>query len=412
MRIGTGTGRIIAALAIALGGIGLAVWAGAGLTGALLACLAGMAALAIALRPQPMHTPEPPARGEGAGLPHISDLLDAVSTPLLIVRNGHVRLANHAARTLLGQHIEGGDIRLAIRHPAAAERLTAAEAEAISEEVELAGIGSVDSLWSMNVSPVPPDSLLVRLTDLSTARAVEKMRADFVANASHELRTPLATLLGFLETLEDEAAAGDHKTRRRFLTIMSEEAARMRNLIDDLMSLSRIEADRFTAPAETVDLLPLLESVFNACRGFAESRGSALTIENRSSRTIVSGDRAQLAQLFNNLVTNALKYGRPGTPVRVQLTETGTGLIRARVIDEGEGIAAEHLPRLTERFYRVDPGRSRAGGGTGLGLAIARHIALRHRGQLEIASEPGKGTSVSVCLPLSEASGPRPGPSS
>jgi two-component system phosphate regulon sensor histidine kinase PhoR len=251
----------------------------------------------------------------------------------------------------------------------------------------------------MVATRLPDGSRLVRLGDLSQTRAAEQMRADFVANASHELRTPLATLLGFLETLEDEEAAGDPATRQRFLKIMSGEATRMRALVDDLMSLSRIEAERFAAPTDPVDMLRVAEGVRDSVAELAKTRNSEVAIENEARATIVPGDRAQLAQLLNNLVTNALNYGRPGTPVRIRLEEAGGGLLRVRVIDHGEGIAPEHIPRLTERFYRVDAGRSRSVGGTGLGLAIAKHIALRHRGRLEIVSKQGEGTSVRVYLP-------------
>ena len=172
----------------------------------------------------------------------------------------------------------------------------------------------------------------------------------------------------------------------------------MRDLVEDLMSLSRIEAERFSVPRQPVDLRPLLESVADACRSISDARGSQILIESELDTAIVPGDPSQLAQLFNNLITNALKYGQPGTAVRIRIEAAGL-LLRVRVMDEGEGIAPEHIPRLTERFYRVDPGRSRAGGGTGLGLAIAKHIAQRHRGRLEIVSKLGKGTSVRVYLP-------------
>jgi two-component system phosphate regulon sensor histidine kinase PhoR len=251
----------------------------------------------------------------------------------------------------------------------------------------------------MTVAGLADGSRLVRLVDLSQARAAEQMRADFVANASHELRTPLATLLGFLETLQDEDAASDPATRDRFIRIMFDEATRMRSLVDDLISLSRIEAERFAAPSDPVDLLRVVESVRESLGALAEARASEIVVENEARDTIVPGDRAQLGQLLRNLVTNALNYGRPGTPVRIRLEEGGAGLLRVRVIDQGEGIAAEHIPRLTERFYRVDAGRSRSVGGTGLGLAIAKHIALRHRGRLEIVSRQGEGTSVRVYLP-------------
>ena len=170
----------------------------------------------------------------------------------------------------------------------------------------------------------------------------------------------------------------------------------MRTLVDDLISLSRIEAERFAAPSDPVDLLRVVQYVRDSLAELSKARGSEILIENEARATLVPGERAQLAQLISNLVTNALNYGRAGAPVRVKLEEAGGGLLRVRVIDQGEGIAPEHLPRLTERFYRIDAGRSRSVGGTGLGLAIAKHIALRHRGRLEIVSKQGEGTSVRV----------------
>ena len=397
--------RTVAGAALAAAGLVLAMLTGAPFTAALLALLAGAAALAIALwtRSETMvaatldedERPAPPA---------VADIVAAVEEPLLLVRERRVVLANPAARALLGAHIEGVDVRLAIRHPAAAERLggPGSEGDLGPDRIELVGLGDADRHWEMAVAPLRDGSRLVRLTDQSQARATERMRADFVANASHELRTPLATLLGFLETLQDEQAAGDPDTRKRFLDIMFGEASRMRSLLDDLMSLSRIEADRFTAPRDPVDLLPLLRSVAGELKPLAEPNGSEILIEKEVEETKVAGDRAQLAQLFSNLVTNALKYGRPGTPVRIRVEEASSTLLRVRVIDQGEGIAAEHIPRLTERFYRIDAGRSRSVGGTGLGLAIAKHIALRHGGRLEIVSKRGEGTSVRVYLPRLE----------
>jgi two-component system, OmpR family, phosphate regulon sensor histidine kinase PhoR len=329
----------------------------------------------------------------------MAELLRAVDEPMLIVRERRVLAANAAARALLGEHIEGGDVRLALRHPAAAERLSVATDDTAGpSQTDLVGVGEADRPWTMTVTRLPDGSRLVRLADRSAERAAERMRADFVANASHELRTPLATLLGFLETLQDEAAV-DATTRERFLKIMLDEATRMRGLVEDLMSLSRIEAERFSAPRDPVDLAPLIDTVCDSLTSLSESRGSPLVVEKEAASTIVPGDRAQLAQLIRNLVVNALTYGRAGTPVRIRIEEASGGLLRMRVIDQGEGIAPEHIPRLTERFYRVDPGRSRAMGGTGLGLAIVKHIALRHRGRLEIVSKPRQGTSVRVYLP-------------
>ena len=225
------------------------------------------------------------------------------------------------------------------------------------------------------------------------------MRVDFVANASHELRTPLATLLGFLETLQDEQAAGDPKTRSRFVKIMFDEARRMHRLVDDLISLSRIEAERFTVPREPVALVSVVEEVRSGLAPMIENKGASLVVDQAGAAPVVPGDRTQLVQLVQNLVVNALKYGRPDSEVTIRFDDAGPDMLRMSVIDRGEGIAPEHLPRLTERFYRADPGRSRAVGGTGLGLAIVKHIVGRHRGRLDISSTPGEGTAVRVYLP-------------
>jgi two-component system phosphate regulon sensor histidine kinase PhoR len=327
-----------------------------------------------------------------------AELVAAFEEPLLLVRDRRVALANQAALDLLGSHIEGSDVRLAIRHPAAAPHLAGDDdgAEDGPIRIELMGLGEVGRPWELIITPLPDGSRLVRLSDQSQQRAAEQMRVDFVANASHELRTPLATLLGFLETLQDEEAV-DAETRQRFVSIMFGEAKRMRGLLDDLMSLSRIEAERFAVPRDTVELIPLLEDVKVSVRPLA--KGRAIRIENKAGEALVSGDEIQLSQMLNNLVVNALKYGKPGTPVRIRLEKAAPDLVKISVIDRGEGIPAAHIPRLTERFYRVDPGRSRSVGGTGLGLAIVKHIVLRHRGRLDIQSAIGVGTTVSVSLP-------------
>ena len=339
---------------------------------------------------------------EDEEIPSVSetDLFAAFEEPLLLVRDRRVAIANEAARALLGSHIEGSDVRLAIRHPAAAPYL-ASDGEALDGpvRVELMGLGEVGHPWELIIAPLPDGSRLVRLADQSQQRAAEQMRVDFVANASHELRTPLATLLGFLETLQ-EGEAVDAATRQRFVSIMFGEAVRMRGLLDDLMSLSRIEAERFALPRDTVALLPLIEEVKASVGPLA--KGRTIRVENEAGDALVSGDGVQLSQMLNNLVVNALKYGRPGSLVRIRLEDAAPDLLRLSVIDQGEGIPAAHIPRLTERFYRVDAGRSRSVGGTGLGLAIVKHIVLRHRGRLDIQSAPGEGTTVSVSLPRAE----------
>jgi len=396
--------RAFGGVAIAALGLTLALLAGASPFAALAALLAGVVAAALVWPRQATAEPArlPAVEPEQAPLPGTIDLLSAVDDPLLIVRDRRVLGANPAARALLGPHIEGADIRLAIRHPAAAERLIDRSPGEAAERVtrtELVGLGNPDRRWEMTTTRLGDGSRLVRLVDRSAAHAAEQMRVDFVANASHELRTPLASLLGFLETLQDEQAAGDPRTRSRFLQIMFDEAQRMHRLVDDLISLSRIEAERFSVPREPVDLLSVVEEVRGSLGPMIEEKGANLTIEQDGLDPVVPGDRAQLVQLLHNLVVNALKYGRPDEDVAVRFEEAGPDMLRMSVVDRGDGIAAEHLPRLTERFYRVDAGRSRSIGGTGLGLAIVKHIVGRHRGRLEIDSRLGEGTSVRIYLP-------------
>ena len=401
---GSGIRHVLIGVAAAAAAILLAIAWGAPLEAALIA-LAGGAAAALLLRPRDAgRRPLPPLEAEPAPMPQRDafDLLEVVDDPVLIVADRRILYANPAARSLLGENIEGVDVRLAIRHPAAAERLidrSPADAAERVTRTDLVGLGDPDRRWEMTTTLLGDGSRLVRLIDRSEAHASEQMRVDFVANASHELRTPLATLLGFLETLQDEQAAGDAKTRSRFVKIMFDEARRMHRLVDDLISLSRIEAERFSVPRDPVDLLSVVEEVRSGLAPMIENKGATLIIDQKGSLPVAPGDRTQLVQLVQNLVVNALKYGRPDSEVRVRFDDAGADMLRMSIIDRGEGIPPEHLPRLTERFYRVDPGRSRAIGGTGLGLAIVKHIVGRHRGRLDIRSTPGEGTSVRVYLP-------------
>ena len=325
------------------------------------------------------------------------ELIEALPEPALIVADGTVRRANAAARSVLGQAIEGQDVRLAIRHPAAVDRLLGLIPPG-EDEIELIGVGEAERRWMMSVVRLAEGSLFVRLTDRSEAYAAEKMRVDFVANASHELRTPLATLLGYSETLRDQGAAIDQATRERFTAIVHDEAKRMQRLVEDLISLSRIEAERFSTPREILRLAPLIEEVRESCRRAAEERRCEVRIEAAEPVPPIVGDRSQILQLVDNLLSNALRYGRSGAPVTISLSHAGA-MVRLSVADRGEGIPAEHIPRVTERFYRVDPSRSRALGGTGLGLSIVKHIVERHRGRLEVRSEVGEGTCINVFLP-------------
>ncbi len=391
------TRRLLTALSIAAAGLLAAALAGAPLFAALLAMLAGGTATALFQSQRSEGRSSGPASSAEAS-PRLPSVLAALDDPLLLVKKRKVLLANPAAKAVLGAHIEGADVRLAIRHPAAAEHL--AESREGGARIELAGLGGQDRRWEMATALLPDKTRLVRLSDRSAAFAAERMRTDFVANASHELRTPLASLLGFIETLQDDTAAEDKPLRTRFLGIMLDEAQRMHRLVDDLMSLSRIEAERFSVPREPVRLLPLIDQIRVACGRIAAERGVELVVENRlDSEPIVPGDGTQLLQLLQNLVVNAIKYGSQGTPVTVHFAESGVDMLRLSIVDCGDGIPPEHIPRLTERFYRVDASRSRNMGGTGLGLAIVKHIVGRHRGRLEITSKLGEGTKVDVYLP-------------
>ena len=399
--------QITASLATLLLGAGGALMLGSSPLPLALLTLSGLAILLIcAVQADPPPAAEPalvlPDTPDLIGHPDFASLLEGISDPLMLVERGRIRHANRAAQRLLGSHIEGEDARIAIRHPAAAERLASAAPLAEAVMIELVGLGARDQRWQMRIAPVGAVAdmrRLVHLADHSGTHAAERMRVDFVANASHELRTPLAGILGFIETLADPEMGRDVETRERFLGIMEGEARRMQRLIDDLISLSRIESEKHRLPDASVDMSELTAEVVGVIRSSHGERGRDVEMEIAPQLPPVQGDRAQLSQLLHNLIGNSIKYGRPGTPIRVTLTEGPSGMTRLIVADEGEGIGPDHLPRLTERFYRVDSGRSRAMGGTGLGLAIVKHIVERHRGRLDIASTLGKGTTITILLP-------------
>ena len=325
-------------------------------------------------------------------------LIEGLTEAAIIVRGATVVMSNRAARNLLGVAIENVDVRQVLPHPAVIQRLVRGGVTG-PEEVEAAGFGGARQQWLVRISPLGDGALLVRLIDRSEARAAEQMRVDFVANASHELRTPLSTLIGYTETLRERTAELDGETQERFLTIVHDEARRMQRVVEDLISLSRIEAEKFTTPTEAIDLEQLIEVSVESAKRVAEDRRSALVCKIEPDLPHIAADGTQILQVLDNLITNALRYGEPGTPVTVSATLEDE-MVRLTVGDQGEGIAPEHVKRLTERFYRVDTSRSRSLGGTGLGLSIVKHIVERHRGRLTIESELGKGTIVHVLLPV------------
>ena len=296
----------------------------------------------------------------------------------------------------------GDETAALLRHP----DIRAALGEALStgapvrREIVLAA----PVMRALEVTMIPVGAPVYMLvSDRTRERALEKMRADFVANSSHELRTPLASLIGFIETLRGPAA-DDPEAQQRFLGIMAEQAGRMQRVIGDLLSLSKIEISEHSPPKELLHLPPLLERIVAGLEPMLKAQQTKLSVCMPPELPAIPADADQLTQVFTNLLDNALKYGKPGGEIKLSASaaqdqQFPPGGIVVAVEDNGAGIAREHLPRLTERFYRVDKGRSRAVGGTGLGLAIVKHAVNRHRGRLLIDSEPGKGTIFTVWLP-------------
>jgi len=338
-------------------------------------------------------------------------VIAAVPDPLILIdRQRRIVRSNSAAAEFIGPGAEPRDLAAALRNPVL---LAAADAVLRGERV-----GSVEFTLSVPVERVlrahlariaggPDDrpaldgaAAILTLHDVTALKRSEQMRADFIANAGHELKTPLATLIGFIETLLGPARE-DAAARTRFLGIMREQAARMARLVDDLLSLSRIELNEHVAPTGRVALAPLVDEVARGLELRAAERGIRIARTLPDDLPEVQGDRDELAQIFQNLIDNAVKYARPHSEVTVT-GGLGSGaaatLVRVAVADQGDGIPGEHLPRLTERFYRVDTARSRELGGTGLGLAIVKHILNRHRGRLDIASEMGQGSTFTVWL--------------
>ncbi len=318
------------------------------------------------------------------------DLVEPFSVPVLMLDGQRIAAANAAAREALGPHVVGQDARVALRHPEAITLLAKPQGSAV-----VRGLTGARSIWHVSRVSIDQRFSLIELVNRTAEADISRAHTDFVANASHELRTPLASIIGYVETLADPDAKVDTATAARFHNTVLREAKRLQNLVDDLMSLSRIEAEKHDLPREHIDLAQLATSIAGEIGAtYGENR---IIVE--ASDALVTGDRQQLDQMVRNLIDNALKYGDAKEPVHVTLVNTGSEAVLS-VTDRGEGIHPDHLPYLTRRFYRTDPGRSRAAGGTGLGLAIVKHIVERHRGALDISSRLGEGTCVSVQLSL------------
>lgn len=328
--------------------------------------------------------------------PAMRALVDALEEPALIVEGLTISFANDGAKAILGSGIEGRDVRLAIRHPDALQHILTGRAG----EVDVTGIGEVGRPWRVVVRDLGYGAAFVRMIDRAAAVAAEQIRTDFVANASHELRTPLSTVIGYAETLSDDAQLAPD-LRGKFSRTIRDEASRMLRIIEDLMSLSRIQADRFVEPTELVHVERIVRTAIANASAHGPGDECQFNVEMPDELPAVKGDHGQLLQVFDNLLGNAVRYGCDHSSRAIDITgSAAAGWVTITVADHGPGIPREHVPRLTERFYRVDEARSRGTGGTGLGLAIVKHIVERHRGALEIKSELGIGTSVSIRLPV------------
>ncbi len=345
-------------------------------------------------------------------------VLDSMADPILTLdEGGRILHANTAAKQLFGVSPVGRALTAVMRHPGILDGVQAVMAGEKTQTVDLRLSDPVERDFSINIQSLPsisPDGtwIIMVFHDVTALLVAERLRRDFVANVSHELRTPLATLIGFIETLLGPAR-DDPEARTRFLGIMQDQAQRMSRLVSDLLSLSRIELNEHLPPTERIDIADLLRRTVAALQVHADKRGMTLDLTTASGLPVVLGDADELQQLFQNLIDNALKYGRQGTVVTIKAASASTlpasfpkapqGALSVAVIDQGDGIERRHLPRLIERFYRVDAARSKAIGGTGLGLAIVKHVVNRHRGALVIESELGVGSVFTVYLPAAPA---------
>ncbi|UAB77047.1 two-component sensor histidine kinase [Erythrobacter sp. SCSIO 43205] len=335
-------------------------------------------------------------RNKRLSMSSMRELVENSSTPVLVTEKGNIAIANRSARKLLGTHIPGQDARVVFRQPAAIKLLGKKK----GGQAIVRGLVRRQDVWRINRQVIDEDLAVIELINQNAEADISRAHTDFVANASHELRTPLASIIGYVETLSESGENFDTPMSQKFLGTIEREAKRMQALISDLMSLSRVEAEKHDLPETNLELASLVE---RAARDAAGSERSDWLEFELAEQPTVQGDQQQLEQLVRNLVDNAFKYGREGTYVRVRLDHSQLGEARITVSDTGDGIPSEHVPHLTRRFYRTDPSRSRASGGTGLGLAIVKHIVERHRGRLDIQSTEGVGTKVIVRLPQVES---------
>jgi two-component system phosphate regulon sensor histidine kinase PhoR len=327
------------------------------------------------------------------------ELIEHSGMPLLLLDDSRIVIANIQAREVLGRHVVGQDARVALRHPAAVDLLGRNQGGSVTVQ----GLTGSRSSWQMTRQPIDGRYWLIELINRTAEADISRAHTDFVANASHELRTPLASIIGYVETLAEEGGDAEPERSKKFLDTVLREAKRLQHLVDDLLSLSRVEAEKHDQPRTKLDLGILTQRA--ARDGAGPERSERISLDIPDGPILVRGDSEQLEQVVRNLVDTALKYGDPDAPVEVSIASGERGMAVLQVRDRGEGIEPEHLPHLTRRFYRTDPGRSRAAGGTGLGLAIVKHIVERHRGRLDIESKRGQGTTVTIRMPTVGADG-------
>jgi two-component system, OmpR family, phosphate regulon sensor histidine kinase PhoR len=400
----------------------LVLIAGLSKTLALIGVVSFVASVVLLPRPDAEHAlpgalARPAATARTASAMHV--MADALPDPVILLNPaGHVLFCNAPARGLFASLREGSHISSVIRTPEFLDAVSGAPDRGRAVTVTYAERVPVGRRMAATVAPLTRGTerggnILVLLRDLTEGERINQMRADFIANASHELRTPLASLRGFIETLQG-TAKDDSGARERFLPIMAEQASRMTRLIDALLSLSRVEMNAHVPPSDLVDLNDVLNHAKDTLDPLVRETAFRFDVGRFPRPAIVRGDRDELVQVLQNLVQNALKYGDKGGQVRIEAKHIPSlgrqgGRYAIAVIDNGPGIAPEHLPRLTERFYRVDVASSREKGGTGLGLAIVKHILNRHKGELAIASMPGKGSTFTIMLNEARASQPDKG---
>ena len=336
-------------------------------------------------------------------------LVDTLPDILIMTDDNKVIVrTNRAARNIFGQNLAHRHLREIIPSEKLINAITAAIEDLRGQQVEFHLAGDVPRDFHAIIEG--GISIVITLTDITQQKHIQSMRADFVANASHEIRTPLASIIGFIETLQGPAKE-DPQARDEFLRVMSEQAERMSKLVNDLLSLSKIEMNAHTSPTSKVDLLRIIRSEKQHFEWPAKQKGVTLRMKLNDNLPATRGDDEELGQVVQNIIGNAIKYTLPDTEIIITARVVSTlpndhnfrSLSRAicfSVQDQGEGIAKEHIPRLTERFYRVDTARTRKVGGTGLGLAIVKHVLNRHHGALVIESEVGKGSTFNVYLPV------------